>query len=82
MGTTKKDLINRITEATNTTHTSTKAVVQQFFDEAIGELAKDNSLKFRHFGVFDTKITPTGTGKNARTLRESMCQPSTRRCSR
>ena len=31
-----------------------KAIIQNFLDELISELAKDNRLEFRDFGVFET----------------------------
>ena len=45
--TSKKDLINRIAESTGTKQVAVKAVIQQFFDEVIAELAKGNRLEFR-----------------------------------
>jgi nucleoid DNA-binding protein len=68
MATTKKDLINRIAEKTNTTQILVQPVVQQFFDEVISELARRNRLEFRDFGVFETKTTPARTAQNSKTL--------------
>ena len=68
MATTKKDLIDRIAEATGTKHVLVRAVVQQFFDEVIAELAKGNRIEFRDFGVFETKTTRPRTAQNPKTL--------------
>jgi nucleoid DNA-binding protein len=68
MTTTKKDLINHIAEGTGAKQVLVKAVIQEFFDEIIAELAKGNRLEFREFGVFDTKTVPARTAQNPRTL--------------
>jgi nucleoid DNA-binding protein len=74
----KKSLINRTAEQTQTTQVLVKAVVQQFFDEVIAELAKGNRLEFRDFGVFETKTTPARTAQNPKTL-EKVEVPAKRR---
>jgi len=78
MATTKKHLTNRIAENTRTRQVLVKAVVQQFFDDVIAELAKGNRLEFRDFGVFDTKTTPARTAQNPKTL-EKVEVPAKRR---
>ena len=50
---TKKELADRITETTQSKHITVKTVIQQFLDEITAELAKDNRLEFRDFGVFE-----------------------------
>jgi len=72
MATTKKDLVDRIAKSTGTTHARVKAVIQEFFNEIISELAKGNRLEFRDFGVFETKTTPTRMAQNPRTI-ERVC---------
>jgi integration host factor subunit beta len=76
--TSKKDLINRIAENTGARQVLVKAVVQQFFDEVIFELAKGNRLEFRDFGVFDTKVSAPRTAQNPKTL-EKVAVPAKRR---
>ncbi|MHC4519035.1 MAG: HU family DNA-binding protein [Planctomycetota bacterium] len=76
--TSKKDLINRIAEKTGTRQVLVRTVVQQFFDEVISELARDNRLEFRDFGVFDTKASAPRTAQNPRTL-EKVEVPAKRR---
>jgi len=66
--TSKKDLVNRIAERTGTKQVLVKAVVQQFFDAIICELAKGNRLEFRDFGVFEIKTMRARTAQNPRTL--------------
>ena len=68
--TTKKDLIDRIAESTGTRQTLVKAVVQQFFEKVIADLARGNRLEFRDFGVFETKTTPPRMAQNPRTLKK------------
>jgi nucleoid DNA-binding protein len=48
----KKDLVERIAEETQCKRTTVNAVVQHLLDEITSELAQDNRLKFRDFGVF------------------------------
>jgi hypothetical protein len=42
---TKKDLVDRITESTQTKRVLVKATVQNFFDEVISELTKGNHFQ-------------------------------------
>ena len=68
--TTKKDLINRITESTGTRPTLVKRVVQHVLDDITSELAQGNRLEFRDFGVFETRTRPARTAQNPRTLKK------------
>lgn len=65
---TKKEIVDRIAEKIHTKHIVVKAVVQEFLDSIIDELAKGNRLELRDFGVFETKISPARTGQNPKTL--------------
>ena len=65
---TKKDVIDRIAENTNTKRAVVKPVIQAFLDEIIDELAKNNRLEFRDFGVFETKIRAARTAQNPKTM--------------
>ena len=78
MATTKKDLVDRIAETTNTKRVLVKAVVQQFIHEIIAELAEGNRLEFRDFGVFETRFTRARTAQNPKTL-ERVEVPAKRR---
>src|SRR6476659_1903237 len=65
---TKKELIDRIADRTNTKRVQVKRVVQQFLDEIVNELGKANRLEFRDFGVFETKIRKARKAQNPKTL--------------
>ena len=65
---TKKELVNRIAERTQCKHATVKAVVQQFLDEITTELAKNNRLEFRDFGVFEVKEQAPRVAQNPKTL--------------
>jgi integration host factor subunit beta len=64
----KKDLVDRIAESTNTTRSTVKSVVQCFLDEIIAELAENNRLEFRDFGVFEVKERAARTAQNPKTF--------------
>ena len=66
--TTKKDLVDRITEKTQCKHVIVKAVVQQFLDEITTELTNDNRLEFRDFGVFEVRERAARVAQNPKTL--------------
>ena len=65
---TKKELIDRVAENTNTKRVAVKPVIQSFLDEVIAELAKDNRLEFRDFGVFETRTRAPRTAQNPKTM--------------
>ena len=67
---TKKVVIDRIAENTNTRRAVVKPVVQSFLDEIIEELAKNNRLEFRDFGVFETKIRAARRAQNPKTMEQ------------
>ncbi len=45
-----------------------KRIVQHFLDEIITELAADNRLEFRDFGVFETRTRASRDAQNPKTL--------------
>lgn len=65
---TKKELIDRIADATQERRVQVKRIVQQFLDEVIGELGRGNRLEFRDFGVFETKLRKARRAQNPKTL--------------
>jgi len=65
---TKKELIDRIAEKTGSKRVAVKAVVQQFLDEIVSELAQGNRLEFRDFGVFEPRTREARTAQNPKTL--------------
>ena len=74
---TKKELIDRIAEKTRTTRLVVKPVIQSFLDEIIRELAKNNRLEFRDFGVFEPRVRAARKARNPKT-QEEVGVPSTR----
>jgi nucleoid DNA-binding protein len=67
---TKKEVIDRIAENTNTRRAVVKPVIQSFLDEIIEELAKNNRLEFRDFGVFETKMRAARRAQNPKTMEQ------------
>ena len=65
---TKKDFIDRIAETTQCKHVVVKNVVQQFLNEIVSELAKNNRLEFRDFGVFEVRERAARVAQNPKTL--------------
>ena len=65
---TKKELIGRIAENTQTKQIIVKAIIHSFLDEIVSELVKDNRLEFRDFGVFVTRTRSARNGQNPKTL--------------
>ncbi len=65
---TKKELIERIAENTQAKRVVVKRIVQCFLDEVVAELAKDNRLEFRDFGVFETRTRAARVAQNPKTL--------------
>jgi len=64
----KKDLVDRIAEKTQSKHVTVKVVVQQLLDEITLELARNNRLEFRGFGVFEPRTREARTAQNPKTL--------------
>ncbi len=65
---TKKELIGRIAENTQTKQIVVKPIIHSFLDEIVSELGKDNRLEFRAFGVFETKRRVARKAQNPKTL--------------
>ena len=65
---TKKDLIDRIAEASGQKRSDVKKTVQSFLDEVIVELGKGNRLEFRDFGVFEIRERKARQAQNPKTL--------------
>jgi integration host factor subunit beta len=64
----KKDLVDRIADKTQCKRITVKAVVQHLLDEITSELAQDNRLEFRDFGVFEPRTREARTAQNPKTL--------------
>ncbi len=65
---TKKELIDRIAEKTQTKRVSVKRIIQAFLDEITAELRRNNRLEFRDFGVFETRTRAARIAQNPKTL--------------
>ncbi len=65
---TKKELIDRIAEKTQTKRVSVKRIIQAFLDEITAELCRNNRLEFRDFGVFETRTRAARIAQNPKTL--------------
>ena len=65
---TKKELIDRIAESTQAKRVVVKRIVQSFLNEIAKELAADNRLEFRDFGVFETRTRAARVAQNPKTL--------------
>ena len=65
---TKKYFVDRIAERTQCKRVTVKAVVQQFLDEITIELANNNRLEFRDFGVFEVRERAARLAQNPKTL--------------
>ena len=73
---TKKDLVDRITDATELKQTVVGEVVQTFLDNLVVELGKGNRLEFRDFGVFEVKHRKARTAQNPKTLEPVRVSPN------
>lgn len=65
---TKKELIDRIADATGEKRVTVKKIVQAFLDNITVELGKNNRLEFRDFGVFEVKHRRARKAQNPKTL--------------
>jgi integration host factor subunit beta len=75
---TKKELVDRIAQRTQSKHGTVKAVIQQFLDEIASELSKNSRLEFRDFGVFEVRQAAPRAAQNPKTL-EPIEVPAQRR---
>jgi len=65
---TKKELTDRIADRLQMKRSVVKGILQRFLDEIISELASDNRLEFRDFGVFEVRTRRPHMAQNPRTL--------------
>ena len=65
---TKKELVDRIADRVQVKRILVKRILQSFLDEVTGELAKENRLEFREFGVFETRTRAARIAQNPKTL--------------
>jgi integration host factor subunit beta len=74
---TKKELIDRIAEDTDTKRVLVKRIIQSFLDNIVDELGNGNRLEFRDFGVFESRVRSARVAQNPKTL-ERVPVPSKR----
>lgn len=72
---TKKELIDRIADVTQAKRVVVKRIIQSFLDEIVSELASDNRLEFRDFGVFETRNRNARIAQNPKTLERVKVPP-------
>ena len=72
---TKKELVDRIADQTDSKRVVVKKVVQMFLDQIIEELARGNRLEFRDFGVLETKERAARIAQNPKTLQRVNVPP-------
>ena len=65
---TKKELVDRIADATGHRRTHVRDTLQMFLDEVVAELTAGNRLEFRDFGVFETRRRKARRAQNPKTL--------------
>jgi integration host factor subunit beta len=64
----KKDIVEKIADTTQTKKRVVRRIVQNFLDEVTDELANGNRLEFRDFGVFKVSSRPPRIAQNPKTL--------------
>lgn len=73
MGTvTKKEIMDRVADATDTKRVLVKKIIQQFLDDIVDELGRGNRLEFRDFGVFEARVRMARSAQNPKTLKKVM----------
>ena len=60
--------MDRIAEITQSKRVTVKTMVQHLLDEIITELAQNNRLEFRDFGVFEPRTREAQTAQNPKTM--------------
>ena len=73
--TTKKDLIERVSQETGISRADVRRTVQSFLEMVIDELAQGNRLEFRDFGVFEIRERAGRVAQNPKTLERVAVPP-------
>ena len=66
---TKKELVDRIADKRKLRRHEVKQIIQDFLDEIITELVRNNRLEFRDFGVFECRQRAARVAQNPKTMR-------------
>ena len=72
---TKKELVDRIADATDVKRVVVKQIIQSFLDNIIVELGQGNRLEFRDFGVFEIRHRAARMAQNPKTLKKVQVPP-------
>ncbi|MFZ9882362.1 MAG: HU family DNA-binding protein [Phycisphaerales bacterium] len=73
--TTKKDLIERVSQETGISRADVRRTVQSFLEMVIDELSRGNRLEFRDFGVFEIRERAGRVAQNPKTLERVAVPP-------
>ena len=71
----KNDLINAFAEKEGMSQTTSKAIVDMFFDDMANTLIKGDRVEIRCFGSFKVKDYPGYTGRNPKTGKKTQVKP-------
>lgn len=66
--TTKKELVDRISELTGHKRPIVREIIQMFLDQITEELRDGRRLEFRDFGIFEVKTRRARRAQNPKTL--------------
>lgn len=72
---TKKEMVDRIADITDSKRVVVKEILQALLDEIISELGRGNRLEFRDFGVFECKQRAARVAQNPKTLQRVQVPP-------
>lgn len=75
--TTKRDLVQRISDSSGQTKVLVRDIIQAFLDEVSNELVAGNRLEFRKFGVFEVRHRQGRIAQNPKSL-EKVVVPAKR----
>ncbi|MBC8370565.1 MAG: integration host factor subunit beta [Planctomycetes bacterium] len=75
--TTKRDLVQRISDSSGQTKVLVRDIIQAFLEEVGNELVAGNRLEFRKFGVFEVRNRPGRIAQNPKSL-EKVVVPAKR----
>ena len=64
----KKQIVEKIADIHQAKKVVVRDVVQSFLDEIVSELAKNNRIEFRDFGVFKVRERAPRIAQNPKTL--------------
>lgn len=72
---TKQDFVEKIAETSGIKQSTVKAVIHSFLNEIVLEIAKNNRLEFRDFGVFEVRGVAGRMAQNPKTMEPIQVPP-------